>query len=103
MIPRVQSGEVTNVKMARMSPTFILRQQPCISLSISMSHSHEIFMRGRGISPDDPCYGYRPLVWIWFGIDCRMTKEMQGISFGCRTMRSGTVFRILLVDSLSLI
>ena len=101
MIPRVQSGEVPSVKMARMSPTFILRQQPCISLSIRMSCSHEIFMRGRSISPDDPCYGYRPLVWMWFGIDCRMTKEMRGISFGFHTMRSGNVFTILLVDSLS--
>lgn len=31
-------------------------------LSVVMNPSHEIFMRGRSISPDDPCYGYRPIV-----------------------------------------
>lgn len=62
--------------------------------SASNSCRYDCFLRGKHISPDGPCYGYRPIVRTLLLLLYRVLMERLKTSNGIRTMSSGNESRI---------
>lgn len=59
---RVPPGEAVTAQRGRTAAITTKTLRRCLNKEFLIIKSHECFMRGRRISGDKPCYGYRPIV-----------------------------------------